>query len=171
MLIWFVYLGPLNFGKRNSIISIVTEGKRILAGTNDSSSPVWWTKGLENWDVHGNVAISIPKRLFKFSVWLIYWMRSLVWMSDQTTNLNKHCFLQSLLYLPFAIANALTATLNDGYVVFLLLDTSRLLLVGFFYCSLTLLFTFWFLLQSSFSWWEIGSFWLLFIHRYDELLK
>nr|XP_048319121.1 choline/ethanolaminephosphotransferase 1 isoform X2 [Ziziphus jujuba var. spinosa] len=35
----------------------------------------------------------------------------------------------SLLYLPFAIANALTATLNDGYVVFLLLDTSRLLLV------------------------------------------
>jgi hypothetical protein len=30
---------------------------------------------------------------------------------------NLHYFVQSLLYLPFAIANALTARLNDGYVV------------------------------------------------------
>ena len=34
---------------------------------------------------------------------------------------NLYYSLQSLLYLPFAIANALTARLNDGYVVIWLL--------------------------------------------------
>lgn len=32
---------------------IVTRKKFVLAGKDDSGTLVWWTQGLENWNVHG----------------------------------------------------------------------------------------------------------------------
>lgn len=81
------------------------------------------------------------------------------------------CLVQSLLYLPFAIANALASRLNDGYVLcFCILNTVdsggscylRLSSVS----HINPLMYFW---QDYFSGWEISSSWLLCIYRYSSL--
>lgn len=72
--------------------------------------------------------------------------------------------LQSLFYLPFAIANALTALLNDGYVW--LMCCTRILATHTHtrtFLTSYAIFMWW---QSSFSWWVVGCSWLLCIHRY-----
>ena len=52
-------------------------------------------------------------------VWVVRYVDSVGCLTPKKNDAiyNLYYFVQSLLYLPFAIANALTARLNDGYVV------------------------------------------------------